>query len=62
MPKTQSPPLTEKEILSVYRNEFFEIDDPCYFCKNMRNRKIKYNREYSLLEKNVEQKERYYEH
>ncbi len=27
----QSPPLTEEEILSIYRNEFYKIDDPQYF-------------------------------
>ncbi len=26
-----SPPLTEREILSVYRNEFYKVDDPQYF-------------------------------
>lgn len=31
MQKKQSPPLTESEILNVYRNEFFTIDDSRYF-------------------------------
>lgn len=31
MAKKQSPPLTEDEIRSVYRNDFYEIDSPNYF-------------------------------
>lgn len=31
MEKKQSLPLTEDEIKSVYRNEFFPIDKPRYF-------------------------------
>ncbi len=31
MANKRSPPLTEREILSVYRNEFYKVDDPQYF-------------------------------
>lgn len=34
MAKKQSPPLTEDEIRSVYRNEFYRINDKRYFRHN----------------------------
>lgn len=48
----QSPPLTEDEIRSVYRNEFYTIDDPRYFPRRPR-RKHKYVEDYfrSIQEK-----------
>ena len=44
--KKQSPPLSEREIISVYRNEFFAIDNPRYFD----------NRRYCLIERGLEKK------
>lgn len=40
--KKQSLPLSESEILSVYRNEFYAIDEPSYFQNKARYRKQKY--------------------
>lgn len=52
--KKQSPPLTESEILSTYRNDFFSIDDPQYFkCKRY------YLKERGLYKKIFKRLERY---
>ncbi len=37
--KQSSPPLTEKEIRGIYRNEFYTVNNSEYFGKTDRNKK-----------------------
>lgn len=59
MAKKQSPPLTEDEIRSVYRNDFYKIDSPNYFrhrCTGYRKFGKKYTYKTETEKDNVRRK------